>query len=191
MSNKVLNYNCFNMLKSNNGKVFLEDIAFVDLMRNLKNNIEGILDLGFLEDCKKAIITSLNLNDSENILINEENISEYTSNKDVIEIVKFLSSHAICIIVEPNKNMYFDLDYELISRYIGKSLTRNSIYALVLHEKVQKFAVVDTQGAFNEKTKSFKEDVISDCDFQKNEVIFPYCCEALSSLELSITIYKR
>lgn len=188
MSKQAFN---FEILKNNNGKMFLDNDAFVEMMLSLKNDIALISELGFLEDCSKDILSSTTLENTKNLIVNTNNISEFTNSKDIMEIVNFLSSNAICIVVEPNNNTYLDLDYGLIKSEIGNSITRDAVYSLILHEKVQNFAVVTTTGQLSEDLNTFKNKVLVDCDFQKNEVLFPFCCKALDSLELSIAIYKK
>lgn len=191
MTKEFLNY--FKMLKenANNEKVFLKDNVFVQMMHELNQNKNLIMELGLLDNYNHAILSSINTNRTQNLIINSNNIKEILKDEDIIKIVEFLTQNGICIIIEPNNNIYLDIDYTLVKHTIIKSVSTDAIYAILLHEKVQNFAVVDNQGRLSQDIYKFKDEVIISCDFQKNATIFPYYCEALDFIDLSIAVYKK
>ena len=191
MLKETNNYNYFEILKNNSNELFLEDDIFIDMMYSFKRNMDIMLELGLLEECKGYILNNIIIDNTNNLIINNTNIRNFTTNKDILEIMNFLSSNAICIVVEPNKNMYFDIDYKMVSDRLIKSLSVDAVYSLMIHRKVQEFAVVDEKGVLSDGVFEFKNKVLIDCDFQKNDTIFEYCCKALDSVELSIAVYKK
>ena len=191
MLKETNNYNYFEILKNNSNELFLEDNVFVDMMDTFKRNMDNILELGFLEDCKEHISSSVTIDNTKNLIVNSANIRNFTTNEDTIETINFLSSNAICIVVEPNKNMYFDIDYKMVLDRLIKSLSVDAVYSLMIHRKVQELAVVDEKGVLSDGVFEFKNKVLIDCDFQKNDTIFEYCCKAFDSVELSIAVYKK
>lgn len=189
MLKNINSKNYFEIVKESKDN-FLKDEDFVRVMHSLKNNLYYIDELGFLEECKNKIAHLIKVSNDENIILDSENIQDFTQNSDIIEIVKYFDSNAACIVVEPNKNMYLDVHFTKVYNDLSKSISGDSRYSLLLHSRVQKFAVVDIKSKLSKSAYSFKDEILKDCDFQKNEIMFNYCCEALHSLGTSITIYK-
>lgn len=191
MTNDFLNY--FKMLKedANDAKIFIKDNDFVRMMHELKRSIDLIIELEFLNDYNEMILNSITKDRTENVILNLNNIKDILNENDVIEIVNFLSQNGFCIIIEPNNNIYIDIDYTLIKNTFSNSISRNAVYSIVIHEKVQNFAFVDNKGNLSKDINDFKKEILADCDFQKNEIMFSYCCEALDFISLSITVYKK
>lgn len=185
-------YGCLSLFRDsrNNRGTFLNNEDFIHMMMGLKDNLLNILELGFLEDCKNTFSNSIIFdNNDTNLILDINNIKDFTNKENIIEIVQFLDTCAACIVIEPNKNMYFDINYCILKHELGKSISPDAYYSLLIHEKVQKFAVINSNNKLSKKLYEFKREILINCDFQKNAVIFPYCCEALKSLELSIDIY--
>lgn len=191
MTNDFLNY--FKMLKedANDAKIFIKDNDFVRMMHELKRSIDLIIELEFLNDYNEMILNSITKDRTENVIVNLNNIKDILNENDVVEIVNFLSQNGFCIIIEPNNNIYIDIDYTLIKNTFSNSISRNAVYSIIIHEKVQNFAFVDNKGNLSKDIDDFKKEILADCDFQKNEIMFPYCCEALDFISLSIAVYKK
>ena len=176
--------------------LFLENKSFVDVMRDLKTNIEFILELGFLDDCREEILNGIkNKNISineENLILNGDNLSRLSTDTRIAEILKFLDYHCLCIIVEPNKNMYISIDYQKAKSIMEKHISVEANRALSLHYRVQESAIVDSESnLLTSKVDELRHELIVSCDFEKNPILFPYCCESLSELELGLAVYSR
>ena len=74
MLKKTNNYNYFEILENNSEKLFLEDNIFVDMMDSFKRNMDNMLELEFLEDCKVDILNNIIIDNTKNLIINSTNI---------------------------------------------------------------------------------------------------------------------
>ena len=181
--------------KSNgNNSLFLENESFVDIMRILKSNIELISEIGFLEDCKDNLLSTIKDKNvkEKNLILNSDNISDISTDTKIAEIFKFLDFHCLCIVVEPNNNMYIAIDYEKVKSIIQRQISVEANRALSLHHRVQESAIVDSESnLLTSKITELRHELTVSCDFEKNPILFPYCCESLSELELSLAVYSR
>jgi NDP-sugar pyrophosphorylase family protein len=96
------------------------------------------------------------------------------------------------MVVEPNGNFYLDVDFAKLKQVLLKNISAEAIKALCIHESVQEFAVVDTNGELMaDKINEFREKILIDCDFEKNPVLFAYSCQAMDELNLGIKLHSR
>lgn len=179
-----------------NNSLFLKNEYFVDIMRILKSNIELISEIGLLNDCRDNLLTIIKdkkiIIKEENLILNGDNVSEMTTDNKLAEIFKFLDFHCLCIIVEPNSNMYISLDYQKIQSIIQRQISVEANRALSLHHRVQESAIVDGESnLLTSKITELRHELTVSCDFEKNPILFPYCCESLSELELGLAVYSR
>lgn len=181
--------------KSNgNNSLFLENESFVDIMRILKSNIELISEIGFLEDCKGNLLSTIKDKNvkEKNLILNSDNISDISTDNKIAEIFKFLDLHCLCIVVEPNNNMYIAIDYEKVKSIIQRQISVEANRALSLHHRVQESAIVDSESnLLTSEITELRHELTVSCDFEKNPILFPYCCESLSELELGLAVYSR
>lgn len=177
-----------------NESLFLENESFVDIMRILKSNIELISELGFLDDCRDNLLNIIkdeNIKE-KNLILNSDNISKMSTDSKIVEIFKFLDLHCLCVVVEPNNNMYISIDYQKIQSIIQRQISVEANRALSLHHRVQESAIVDSESnLLTSKITELRHELTVSCDFEKNPVLFPYCCESLSELELGLAVYSR
>lgn len=194
----LANYNKYNSIdtfikirKEKNG--FLKDSDFVCLMRFLEDNIYNILELGLLEDLMDCLLNSIVFDNSDsNLIIDINNIKNLTQEQNVIDIFDFLDTQAICVIVEPNKNMYFGVNYEVIRKEFCRIISPDAFSCLSLYSLVQQKAFVNTDNELlQDDIRQFANEVLISCDFQKNDIIFTYCCDIFDFFNLSVKVYKK
>ena len=181
----------FEKIKDGMEGIFIEDAVFVEMMHNLNKNKDLVIEMDLLKDYNDELLSSLDNPRALNTIINYDNIRDFSKDNDIEKIFEFLTCNGICAVIEPNNNIYLDIDYTLLKKATGGSVSTDAIYSLMLHEKVQNFTVVNSNGKLLESAYDFKKQILIDCDFQKNSIIFPYCCEALNSIALSIDVYKN
>lgn len=169
----------------------IDNTCFMKIIRGLTHNMELLDELELLKPYEKTIKGFIkNDTDLYNLILNHDNICEFTNDSDLIEIFNFLGTQSICVIVEPNGNIYSSLDYSKIVLSIGKYISVEATRALMLHKSVQETVIVDCNNkVLNDNVKALRDAIIVDCDFEKNPILFSYCCEVLSAIELSVKAY--
>lgn len=187
INNKIKNNN-------NNDSSYLDDKSFIDIMRKLKFNIELVSELNFLKDYRNDISKLIKSEDFlyNNLILNLDEICKISDNKDVIEVFKFFDSQSLCVVVEPNKNMYLSLDYSKIVSKLKKYVSAEAINALLLHDKVQRFAFVNLKNELLlDNINKLKQEVIISCDFEKKPIIFEYSCEAIDAIDTGLRFHSK
>lgn len=179
---------------NNNDSSYLDNKSFVAVMKKLKFNIELISELNFLKDYRNDISELIKSEDFlyNNLILNLDKICEISDNKDLIEIFKFFDSQSLCVVVEPNKNMYLSLDYSKIVSKLKKHVSVEAINSLLLHDEVQRLAFINQKNELLlDNINKLKQEVIISCDFEKNPIIFEYSCEAIDAIDTGLRFHSK
>lgn len=184
-----------------NSKIIMND-EFIYIINSLETCLSHMSCVGFVEECQYEILDGIKKSNlfkgNENIIVNYLNIRELTTDDKIISIVEALSIYSICFVVEPNLNMCLDIDYAELKKVFKVAsddkftITTGAYTGLGMHEDVQKFAYINNKGELlTDSVKDFYEKNLIDCDFQKDDILFPYYCRCLTKIEMKKVIYKK
>lgn len=171
----------------------LNDNDVFSVIEELKNLIEMNRELNYLEDVKEDIINLKIEKDSKfNTIIKKDCIENEGLKEITIKFLEILDEQGLVLILEPNNNLYIDIDYNKFVKLLHKYSSLKCIGVISALELVQNTAIVDSEGVLmNENYKNLYQEVFISTDFEKDPIRFKYMNTILSYLELMPKIYRK
>lgn len=171
----------------------LKDIDVLNIIDEMSNIVDMNVELGYVEDLKNDIH---NLIDKENLdrntIIRYSNISDFEIREMTSKIIECLEEQGLLVVIEPNRNLFIDIDYEkLINKIVKCSNLSNCMSVITTLISIQERAIVDERGYLKrDKLKQMHEEAITSADFEKNPNSFNYMLRILSYLDKLYFAYK-
>lgn len=175
-----------------NGPIITEENIY-SIIHKVETLIEQNNELGFIEDIKEDILSiQLERKTLENCIIRKSNVDISKLRELTVKVLEILEEQNLVIVLEPNNNLYIDVDYlEIIDFISTKNGLQRFICILDNLELIQKTALVDENN--NKHSKNYNdiyEKISQNADFQKNELVFNLMLKVISYLELMYKIYQ-
>lgn len=171
----------------------LKDIDILNIIDEMSNIVDMNVELGYVEDLKNDVH---NLVDRENLdrntIIRYANISDFEIREMTSKIIEHLDEQGLLVVIEPNRNLFIDIDYEkLINKIVKCSNLSNCMSVITTLISIQERAIVDERGYLKrDKLKQMYEEAIISANFEKNPNSFNYMLRILSYLDKLYFAYK-
>lgn len=173
-------------------KGILRDKDIVSIIKEMNNLIAMNIELGYLDDLKKEInILKDNNNVNVNTIIRYEDALKLELKELTLRIIEVLDNQGLLIVVEPNSNLFIDIDYEKFLVNTSKCSPLNHISMVTALMDIQKIAFVDSNGNLKrDNLDKLHEELLISTDFEKNPDMFKYMLNTLCYLEKFYFIYN-
>lgn len=178
--------------KTKEGYILKDEDVFA-IIEELKVLIEMNRELNYLEDIKEDIINLKLEKDSRfNTIVKKDFIDDNKVKEITIKFLEMLDEQGLVLILEPNNNLYMDIDYDKFVKLLHKNSNLECIGIITALESIQKTAIVDSEGVLMcENYKNLYQEIFISTDFEKNPVRFKYMNTILSYLEGISRVYKK
>lgn len=174
-------------------KKVLNDKDVFLIIDDLRLVIEMNAELGYLEEIKTDIISLRSDSGLENnVIIKEDVIKRAELKKLTVEVLKMLGEQGLLLVLEPNNNLYMDIDVDKLINILKNCASLECLSVLLMLQNIQEQSFIDTKGNFKEESfKRIYQDILVSADFEKNEVRFKYICGILSYLDNLARTYSK
>lgn len=174
-------------------KKVLNDKDVFLIIDDLRTVIEMNAELGYLEEIKADILSLKNDFGSENnIIIKEDSMKNTKFKKITVEVLKMLGEQGLLLVLEPNNNLYMDVDIDKLISVLKNCASLECLSVLLMLQGIQEQSFIDIQGNFKEENfKKIYQDILISADFEKNEVRFKYICWILNYLDNLARAYSK
>lgn len=169
-------------------------LAINNLRKKAQMIIEANLETGISEYIRKSIMTIIS---EESFKIKDGTIlnkcislsdAKLVTDEFVCKFIEDLDKNYLHMIVEPNGNLYIDVNYTKLKKDFKCICTSIAIPIFIYSEKIQETAIVSKEGVLTEQYFNLRKQMLIDTDFEKDEAVFKYCNELINYLDL-IRIY--
>lgn len=165
-------------------KSVLNILDVFKIVENLRVVIEMNEELNYLEDIKTDILSlKNNKEENNNLIIKKDILGEHRLKELTVEVINMLDEQGLLLVLEPNNNLYMDIDYAKLISLLKNYASIEFMSILLILDNIERQAIVDYRG--NLREESFKElydDIFVSTDFEKNPVKFNYMCGILNEL---------
>lgn len=169
---------------SKNGEVLIKDREIFSIIEELKVIIETNNEMNYLFDVREDIISLRKELNGENLIIKKDTLNENGLSELTYEFINMIDEQGLVLILEPNNNLYIDIDYHKLINRLKKCSPISCMSVLVSLIKIQEKSIFDEFGKFSlTKYDKLHEDILIDTDFERDEDGFKYMCTILSDLE--------
>lgn len=174
-------------------KKVLNDKDVFLIIDDLRTVIEMNTELGYLEKIKTDILSLKNDFGSENnVIIKEDSIKNAELKKITVEVLKMLGEQGLLLVLEPNNNLYMDIDIDKLINVLKNCASLECLSVLLMLQNIQEQSFIDMKGNFKEENfKKIYQDILVSADFEKNEVRFKYICGILNYLDNLARAYSQ
>lgn len=192
---KILNNSMIQIVEKyiSKNKGELSDSEIFEIIEELKKLIEINLELNYLEDIKEDIV-HLNIKKDSNLntIIKKDSIINQEVEELTIKFLDVLDEQGLVLILEPNNNMYIDINYDSLIKLVNNSSFLGCMGVINSLQLIQKNAIVNEKGVLNyENYKKLYNEIFISTDFEKNQIRYNYMTTLLSYLESMGRIYKN
>lgn len=172
-------------------------LAIDNLRKKAQMIIEGNMEVGISEDIKKAVLSLISEKAFE---VNEDIVlNKFVTLKDaknakgefIYEFIEQLDEDYLHMIVEPNNNVYIDVNYTKLKRDLKNMCASIAMPIFIYSEKVQRTAIVSKDGKLSRQFFDLKNEMIVNTDFEKDASVFKYCSELIDYLDLVKNYIER
>ena len=165
----------------------LKDEDIVSILKEMHKLIDINVELGYLDELKKeinSIKNYVNADLKDNAIIRYKDISNLKLKEIVLRIMEELEKQGLLIVIEPNANLFIDIDYENFLTRTAKCSSFHHVNMIVALASIQKNAIVNSYGKLEKyKLDKLREEFIVSTDFEKNPVLFDYMLKTLDYLD--------
>ena len=156
------------------------------IISKMKSIICMYNELNYLSDVNSDVIFLRNQYGDDvynsNFLLGIDDIGDYDVNNLLIDLLKSLDESGLILILEPNNNLYIDIDYvKLIEELLERYEFDDSI--LILLNDIQKTAFVKRDSTFNKiEFNRIYTELVALVDFEKDDTKLKYLSMLISDL---------
>ena len=170
----------------------LRDEDIISIIKKMDNLIHMNVELGYLDDLKKEINTLKNNDNVDvNTIIRYQDALNLNLKELTLRIIEDLDNQGLLVVIEPNNNLFIDIDYEKFLVATSKCSPMNHISMVVALMDIQKTAFVDNSGNLKkDNLDKLHEELLISTDFEKNTYMFEYMLNTLCYLEKFYFIYN-
>ena len=167
----------------NNGLLKDEDI--VPIIKKMENLIDVNIELGYLDDLRKEVKILKNNKDIDvNTIVRYQDALKLDLTELNLRIIEMLNEQGLLLVIEPNSNLFIDIDYEKLLVNTRKCSTFshvNMVSELIL---IQQTAIFDSCGKIKKDSfDNLYKGLLVSTDFEKNSCMFKYMVYILSYLD--------
>lgn len=193
MKKSVLCKNIYEIVEEVKGnEKFIKTEDMPKLIAEMRTLIEMNNELNYLDDIKTDILSLKSSFDSNNNIIVKGNVVDQFELRELtVEVLKVLSEQGLVLVIEPNNNIYIDMDIDKLIEVCRDILSIENVNVLMWLQKLQVRAIVDIHGNLKEETNELYKELVVATDFEKNEVRFNFMCGVLSEMEGLVKVYSK
>lgn len=171
----------------------LKDGDVLSIIGELRNLIAMNEELNYLEDVRENIL-NLNIYKKQNFntIIKKDNIDNGLINELTEKFLEIIEEQGLILIIEPNDNIYIDIDYTKLLEVIQENASLESTSVISALKLVQENSIIDSKGnIIKENYKNIYKQISILTDFEKNPITFKYMNGILTHLEKLSKIYSK
>lgn len=171
----------------------LKDGDILSIIGELRNLIAMNEELNYLEDVRENIL-NLNIYKKQNFntIIKKDNIDNGLINELTEKFLEIIEEQGLILIIEPNDNIYIDIDYTKLLEVIQENASLESTSVISALKLVQENSIIDSKGnIIKENYKNIYKQISILTDFEKNPITFKYMNGILTHLEKLSKIYSK
>lgn len=171
----------------------LKTVDILNIIDDMFNIVDMNIELGYVEDLKND---AHNLVDKKNLhrnnIVRYDDMSNFELRDMTVKIIKDLDEQGLLLVVEPNGNLFIDIDYQKLTNKLVKCSHLTSCMSVITTlMSIQERSIVNERGNLKkeELAEIHKEAIIS-ADFEKNPITFKYMMGIISYIEKLYFMYK-
>lgn len=171
----------------------LSDSKVFEIIEKMKLLIEEHLELNYLEDIREDVLhLNIKRDYNLNIIIKKDNIDDKKLKKITVKFLEMLDEQGLILILEPNNNIYIDVDYNKLVKLLYKDSFLACMGVINALELIQNNALVTKEGILNyENYKKIHKEILISKEFEEDEIRHKYLDEIISYLKLMAKVYRK
>ena len=178
---KKVKINCINMdpiveKYRINKEYVLKDEDIFAIISDMRELVQMNVELGYLDEIKEDILNIKDISmQSKNTIVKKDTIKDVELQDLTIEFIKSLDEQGLLLVIEPNNNLFVDIDYVKLTQKIKKYSSMGFVGIITALISIQEEAIVDENGNLNKSAyRNLYDNILVSTDFEKNPVRFKY-----------------
>lgn len=159
-----------------NKEYVLKDEDIFAIISDMRELVQMNVELGYLDEIKEDILNIKDISmQSKNTIVKKDTIKDVELQDLTIEFIKSLDEQGLLLVIEPNNNLFVDIDYVKLTQKIKKYSSMGFVGIITALISIQEEAIVDENGNLNKSAyRNLYDNILVSTDFEKNPVRFKY-----------------
>lgn len=176
-----------------NKEYILKDEDIFAIISDMRELVQMNVELGYLDEIKEDILNIKDISmQSKNTIVKKDTIKDVELQDLTIEFIKSLDEQGLLLVIEPNNNLFVDIDYVKLTQKIKKYSSMGFVGIITALISIQEEAIVDENGNLNKSAyRNLYDNILVSTDFEKNPVRFKYMNIILDDLVNIASMYHN